>query len=273
VLIIDSCQAAAVAGKDFKAGPVGDRSFGQLVYDKKMRMLVGSQADSVALEDGRVQHGLLAYALLHDGISGLEADFRPIDHSIATSEWLQYGVEDVAQLQGRIATWNDQDLDSKGFKVAARAANGGFIAQRPQLFDFGGPNDSVISGVPFYDPRNASSDSTPEEAEVKAAIGISDPVASAAALRRFISHTEPGAPSAVAWTLLTRELLAGHAKSADLISAARMSLSHLAIVGDRETAKITLTIVAEELEHRGDYPEIVTEFRKVVQQIAAANGE
>lgn len=35
VLVLDSCHSAAVSGPDFKPGPMGDRGFGQLSYDKE----------------------------------------------------------------------------------------------------------------------------------------------------------------------------------------------------------------------------------------------
>ncbi|MFN0123052.1 MAG: hypothetical protein ACKV2V_21335, partial [Blastocatellia bacterium] len=47
-LILDSCHSTAVAGPGFKPGPMGDRGFGQLSYDKGMRILTATQSDNVA---------------------------------------------------------------------------------------------------------------------------------------------------------------------------------------------------------------------------------
>lgn len=47
-LILDSCHSAAVSGPNFKPGPMGDRSFGQLSYDKGMRVLAATQVENVA---------------------------------------------------------------------------------------------------------------------------------------------------------------------------------------------------------------------------------
>ncbi|PYP84488.1 MAG: hypothetical protein DMF61_19980 [Blastocatellia bacterium AA13] len=45
VLILDSCHSGAIPGSNFKPGPMGDRGFGQLSYDKRMLVLAASQPD------------------------------------------------------------------------------------------------------------------------------------------------------------------------------------------------------------------------------------
>jgi hypothetical protein len=47
-LILDSCHSAAVTGRNFKPGPIGDRGFGQLAYDKRMRVLAATESNNVA---------------------------------------------------------------------------------------------------------------------------------------------------------------------------------------------------------------------------------
>jgi len=42
-MILDTCHAGAATGKEFRPGPLGDPGFGQLSYDKAMRILVASQ--------------------------------------------------------------------------------------------------------------------------------------------------------------------------------------------------------------------------------------
>jgi hypothetical protein len=43
VLILDSCHSGAVPGREFRPGPLGDPGFGQLSYDKGMRVLCAAQ--------------------------------------------------------------------------------------------------------------------------------------------------------------------------------------------------------------------------------------
>src|SRR4029453_6569388 len=47
VLVLDSCHSGAVSGPGFKPGPMGDRGFGQLSYDKGMLVLAATQAQNV----------------------------------------------------------------------------------------------------------------------------------------------------------------------------------------------------------------------------------
>jgi hypothetical protein len=69
VLIIDACYSAqSVESDGFRAGPMGDPGFGQLAYDKGIRILAATQSDDVALELGALQHGLLTYALVEEGL-------------------------------------------------------------------------------------------------------------------------------------------------------------------------------------------------------------
>lgn len=48
IIILDSCFSASVSGRDFKPGPLGDRSFGQLTYDKGMMLLAASQQAAIS---------------------------------------------------------------------------------------------------------------------------------------------------------------------------------------------------------------------------------
>jgi WD40 repeat protein len=51
VMILDSCHSGALPGREFRAGPFGDRGFGQLSYDKGMRILVAAQPAQTAQGD------------------------------------------------------------------------------------------------------------------------------------------------------------------------------------------------------------------------------
>jgi uncharacterized caspase-like protein len=162
-LIVDACYStAAIEGSGFKPGPMGSRGLGQLAYDKRMRILTATQADNVAMElpataEGRpINHGLLSYALLEDGLGGNKADFKPQDKTIFMDEWLEYAVADVPKLfasQPRPANEplpqskprNDRprlvllkrELSDPG--VCGTGANAGpsrSQEQQPSLFDF-----------------------------------------------------------------------------------------------------------------------------------------
>jgi hypothetical protein len=47
-IILDSCYSAAAPGSNFKPGPLGDRTFGQLAYDKGMTILTASQRSALS---------------------------------------------------------------------------------------------------------------------------------------------------------------------------------------------------------------------------------
>jgi WD40 repeat protein len=119
VLILDSCHSAAVSGPNFKPGPMGDRSFGQLSYDKGMLVLAATQAENVAwgtLELG--DRSLLTHALTQQ--QGEPFDFRG---------WLSRAEKQVPELYGRF--------------VRTQQSASSDIQQAPELFDFTRKRTSV----------------------------------------------------------------------------------------------------------------------------------
>ena len=152
VLIIDACHSsAAVEGSDFKPGPMGSRGLGQLSYDKGMRILTATQADNVALETNRVRQGLLTYALLQDGLSTWQADYRPKDKSIELSEWLSYGVLRVPRLHEEVRSGRALISNGAGRVIretidaaepSEEATQG--KTQQPSLFDFSRRRGGVV---------------------------------------------------------------------------------------------------------------------------------
>jgi hypothetical protein len=66
VMVLDSCHSAAVPGREFRPGPLGDRGFGQMAYDKRMRILTATQPDKMAWATGRegINRSLLSDALV-----------------------------------------------------------------------------------------------------------------------------------------------------------------------------------------------------------------
>jgi WD40 repeat protein len=138
-LVIDACHSAASieADKEFKPGPMGSKSLGQLAYDKGIRILAATQSDNVALESKEVAHGLLTYALISEGVETGLADYSPTDGQLSIAEWLRFSVERVPILY--------ESLRNGKFKPARGVLLGSALTtqlsvrkdlQQPMLFDF-----------------------------------------------------------------------------------------------------------------------------------------
>lgn len=143
-MFIDECQSAdSVQGNDFKPGPMGRRGLGQLAFDKGMRILAASQSDEDALENGRIQHGFLSYALVKEGLDIQKADFKPVDKKISLDEWLSYGVSRVPLLaedmkEGKLTVVRAATLVSADGKLK-KTSN-----QHPSIFDFAKNRKEVV---------------------------------------------------------------------------------------------------------------------------------
>jgi hypothetical protein len=150
VLVIDACHAAGVTGKEFKPGPMGSRGMGQLAYDKGMSILAATQPDTTAAEvdniarRGKIQHGLLTYALVEDGLIGGQADSNG-DKVTTLQEWLTYGVSDVPKLFAEALQGQDTTNKSSSGGTTRRSTHrvrfiskgeGESTTQQPSLFDF-----------------------------------------------------------------------------------------------------------------------------------------
>ena len=154
VLILDACHAAAaVDASGFVPGPMDSIGLGQLAYDKGFAVLVATQANDVALESGRLQQGLLTYALLRDGLETNAADYAPVDGWIGLVEWLRYGVTRVPDLARRMRTGDLPPATSS--RGATRVGQAGLAlaappaAQTPALFYFPrGRLDQRLLAVP-----------------------------------------------------------------------------------------------------------------------------
>jgi len=150
-MVIDACHsAAAVESEGFKPGPMGSRGLGQLAYDKGIRILTASQADDVALEDPKLQHGLLTHALVNDGIVSARADNRPQDGRIELVEWLTFGAQRVPELYAEIKA-GTVNVPAAFDRSAVRIQTGGLARQlekrrppqQPALFDFVTPSRTL----------------------------------------------------------------------------------------------------------------------------------
>lgn len=145
-LIIDACHSAAgVESPGFKPGPMGENGFGQLAYDKGMRVLVASQADNIALEVGKARQGLLTYSLLEGLVSRqgkLLADNN--GDGLRLSEWLSYGERRTPSLyqdalDGKLQMISRNSGPDPSFSEAVARR-----AQTPRLFDFGRPFEDPL---------------------------------------------------------------------------------------------------------------------------------
>ena len=157
-MVIDSCHSAAsIESGGFRPGPMDSPGLGQLAYDKGMRILAASQAHDVALESDQIGHGLLTWALTHDGLDLGLAD-NPKDGHITMTKWLQYAANRVPVLytearNGGIST-DGREVGVKGailinvdHSTSPDPNNG---VQRPSLFDFfKGADDPLISQTPM----------------------------------------------------------------------------------------------------------------------------
>lgn len=150
VIIIDACNSAAVVEADgFKPGPMNSRSLGQLAYDKGMQIITASQAENVALESELVQHGLLTYALVSEGLENLEADFQPADGQITLSEWLEYGTGRVPDLYRQVREGQLEPLTKGAVDLGTiiRYDDEEANVQRPSLFDFLQRRSDIVIGT------------------------------------------------------------------------------------------------------------------------------
>ena len=160
LFVVDACHSAAsVQGAEFKPGPMGSRGLGQLAYDKGMRVLAAAQSNNVALELRTLQHGLLSYSLLQDGIvHGLADSNTPKDGMLTTREWLAYAVKGVPELYKKVIEGKaklaiggeDVDLSKLNQKQKAETFCQGSnctakaSVQQPVLFDFARSNNRGI---------------------------------------------------------------------------------------------------------------------------------
>lgn len=144
-VVIDACHSAAsVAAGQFKPGPMGDPGLGQLAYDKGLRILAATQGDDVALEDERLQQGLLTFALTGKG------EALAPGRAVTLDTWLRYGMKRMPTLAadvrvGRIATAAD---GTRAFTFLGATPAKKLQVQEPSLFDFTGQPSGVKLQAP-----------------------------------------------------------------------------------------------------------------------------
>lgn len=112
VMILDSCHSAALPGKEFRPAPLGDPGFGQLSYDKGLRILSATLPDRTARAayfqgEG---HSMLVEALLR---VSKEHDQQSL------AEWLRFIKSEIPVLTRQLYP----ELDETQVQI-------------PELFDF-----------------------------------------------------------------------------------------------------------------------------------------
>ena len=100
MLVIDACRSGqALESEEKRRGPMNSKGLAQVAYEKGLYVLTAAQSYQAALEASQLGHGLLAYALVEEGLKQNAADFEPKDGTIAAREWLDYAAARVPQLQ------------------------------------------------------------------------------------------------------------------------------------------------------------------------------
>ncbi len=136
-VVIDACHSAAsVQAGGFKPGPMGDPGLGQLAYDKGIRILSASAPDQYAMEDTRLGHGLLTYALVVEGAREGRAD-NDGDGVIGMDELMAYAVKRLPRMSDPT-----DPLDGPGLVV--EWAGPPVPRQTPKLFDFAGDYSPLV---------------------------------------------------------------------------------------------------------------------------------
>jgi len=100
LLVIDACNSGQVLEADERRrGPMNSKGLAQLAYEKGMYILTAAQSYQAAQELSELQHGLLTYALVEEGLRRRSADTAPQDGTVLLREWLNYATDRVPQLQ------------------------------------------------------------------------------------------------------------------------------------------------------------------------------
>jgi len=100
VLVIDACNSGqALEAEEKRRGPMNSKGLAQLAYEKGMYVLTASQGYQAALEEAKLGHGLLTFALVEEALKTSVADTAPKDGKVDIREWLDYAALRVPELQ------------------------------------------------------------------------------------------------------------------------------------------------------------------------------
>ena len=148
-LVIDACNSAAsIADGNFKPGPMGSKGLGQLAYDKAMMVITATQTEDVAMESQRLEHGMLTYALVNEGLERGWADQLPADQSVWIRELFEYGQNRVPSLYREVIEQGGPQNGSgdRGLSAVKSASVRERWLQQPSLFDFSRKRDLLLDG-------------------------------------------------------------------------------------------------------------------------------
>ena len=147
-LIIDACHSAgSIDVPGAKLGPMGDRGFGQLSYDKGIRILAATQADDFAVEPKDLKEGLLTFTLL----KGLELRnetqrYADLDSNgaVTLAEWFRYAELSVPGVYIDVQHHRVPLIPRDPTFDINRAQNVMRRAQTPSFYDFAHAPDKVV---------------------------------------------------------------------------------------------------------------------------------
>ena len=132
LLVIDACNSGqALEAEEKRRGPMNSKGLAQLAYEKGMYILTAAQSYQAALEQRRLSHGYLTYALVEEGLKTQAADTNPKDGEVALQEWLDYAVGRVPQMQAGAAKDAQGRLLEQEEETAKKKERD---VQRPRVF-------------------------------------------------------------------------------------------------------------------------------------------
>lgn len=100
VLVLDACGSGQLLPHDAnELGPLNVGSFTQLAYDKGMNILAATTQGQAAMEspsDPRgIEHSILNYVMIEEGLTARKADLSPRDGTITIEELFEYTASHV----------------------------------------------------------------------------------------------------------------------------------------------------------------------------------
>lgn len=135
-LIVDACESgqAAQAADDWRRGPIDSHGLAQMAYEKGMYLLAASQSNQSAQELQRLQHGLLTWALIGEGLREGKAFENPArsvsDAGLSFDDWLNWSAERVPLLQAETASVKRGVLLPKSNLLAVASQRPTLLAHR-----------------------------------------------------------------------------------------------------------------------------------------------
>jgi WD40 repeat protein len=137
VMIIDACNSGqALESEERRRGPMNSKGLAQLAYEKGMFLLTASEGYQAALEDAKLGHGILTYALVEEGLKTAAADEEPTDDQVDVREWLEYAASRVPEIQQSLES-HARELEhvrAEDADAAVRRAEQDSSSQHPRLF-------------------------------------------------------------------------------------------------------------------------------------------